>query len=445
MSTPEYENQEYKDHKQQVKLVNDFYCGVDTARSYLSQFPREDTEKYKDRQSRATLDNNVLETVNTISNVVFRKDLDIEGVKNASVQEWIKKIDFRQDLNSFGKELLRNRKRDGYTFLLVDSPSFDEEIINSQLIAQEQNIRPYFVNILRKNVINWKLNKFNEYERFTIREFYTDTTDQYNEEQKEQIKVWFDNGTVEVWREGSLFQTIGTGINKVPVFRIGNDMIPPLYDMAKSNNMHFNLSSQYDNYVEVGAAPFLAVFAFTQSDAPKTLGINDGLTFDDKQSGDVKWVEMTGNNAEIIKSRIEQHKQIMNDIAISFATSSNVKTATQVESEKTEDESKLVNYADELEEGLNAGLEMMQLYESVSLGENTVKVNRDFSANILSPEEANSYRLDFAQGIISIDRLLDIYEDGEYLKKMTEPERNAEKLKLLDGEGFGELGGSEGD
>ena len=433
MSTPNYESPQYIAHKNQVSLVNNFYCGVDTAKQYLSQFPREETTKFQERQSRATLDNNVLKTTETVANIIFRKDLDLKGITNATVKTWTDKIDFKQDLNSFSKEVLKNRIRDGITFVLVDSPSFDEEIVTSQLVAQEQNIRPYFVNILRKNVINWKMNKFNEYERFTIKEFYTHTVDKYTEEEREQIKVWFDDGTVEVWRDDELFQSFNTGINRVPFVQIGNDLIPPLYDQAKINNVHFDMNSQYDNYVEVGAAPFLAVYAFQeQQGAAKTLGINDGLSFSDKTQGGVEWIEMSGDNAKIIADRIAQHELSMLSIAITFATSSNVKTATQVETEKTEDESKLVNYAVELEDGINKALEMLQLYETVSLGKNIIVVNKDFNANVITPEQANSYLSLYTQNVISLERLWDLLEKGEYLPIMEEKDRTTEKVLIND-------------
>lgn len=432
MSTPDYENTLYQKHKHQLKLVEDFYCGVDTARLHLDQFPMENDTKYKDRQSRASLANYVLQTTETVTNIVFRKDINQEGVTNSRVKDWLNDIDFKQNINEFSKEVLSNRVRDGFTFIVVDSPSYDPEVVNSDLIAKELNIRPYFVNILRKNVINWKLDKFGNYERFTFREFYTDTTNRYREEEKEQIKVMFNDGTVEIWREDKLFQTINTGINQIPVVKIGDDLIPPLYDQTKINSIHFNQSSQYDNYVEVGSAPFLAVYAYQADEAPKTLGINDGLTFSDRQSGGAEWIEMSGSNANIIKDRIQQHELAMLNIAVTFATSSNVKTATQVEMESTEDESKLVNYSSELEDGLNTAIEMLQLFETTSLGENIVAVNRDFNSNILTEQQVSSFMMLYTQGVISSDRLIGILERGEVLETLEDAEALREKQLLND-------------
>ena len=91
MSTPNYESMEYKHHKKQVKLVNDFFAGVDYAKEYLSRYPREDKDKFKDRQSRASLSNYVKQTTETVANIVFRKDIDQENIKNARLKTWLKK------------------------------------------------------------------------------------------------------------------------------------------------------------------------------------------------------------------------------------------------------------------------------------------------------------------------------------------------------------------
>ena len=97
----------------------------------------------------------------------------------------------------------------------------------------------------------------------------------------------------------------------------------------------------------------------------------------------------------------------------------------------------MVGYSRELESGLNRAIELIQLYETEMLGENTLIVNRDFTSNILTPEQVNSYMALYTNGVISWDRFLSILERGEVLEILAEKDREAEKLKLQD-ESLGE-------
>jgi len=266
-----------------------------------------------------------------------------------------------------------------------------------------------------------------------IREYYEEETD-FSSVIKEQIKVWDDDGTIWTFRDEELHEMKETGIDVIPIVKVGNDEKPPFYDMAKINITHMNRNSEVDNYTRVGGAAFLAVFGDTGGDAPKTLGINKGLKFPSTMDSDVKWIEMEGTNYEMLQSRISYHEEQMNRISVSFTTEQKNKTATQVEKESMTGESKLTNYANELEEGINAALAMFDEYKTDgSFGENTIEVNKDFDSSILSTEMIKSYKEDYAQEIISYDKLIEILVAGEYFKEMDEKEKETEKARIRDG------------
>jgi len=424
-TTPIFENSEYQAHSAQLKLTEDIYNGTDSAVAYLRRFPKEETSVYAERQTDGSIDNYVKRTAETTRNIIFRKELDLEGLTNSEVQRWAEKIDFTNNLNEFAKITLLNRIRDGYTFILVDSIKYDSEEITTKLQQEEKGIRPYFVNILRKNVINWTINSRGEYEVFTIKEIYEEKTNPYRTETKEQYRVFHIDGLIEIWRDGALYDLFETGAKTITIVKIGNDLIPPLYDQAKINIQHMNRHSECNNYVRVGASPFLAVFGSLDGDSPKTLGINSGLKFADKDSSDVKWIEMTGSNYQIIQEWMSVLVGQMDNISIEFATELKSATATEVEKASMSSESKLSNYSSELEDGLNLALEYLGLYKD-SLGLNTVEVNKDFSANILTIEQFNMLMQLRTNGEISNERLMKAIERGEVLPLLTEKERAKE-------------------
>ncbi len=424
----------YNIHAHQLEKVNNIYSGVDTAKVYLQRYSQEDTSDFLDRQDIATLDNYVFSTIVDMKNIIFRKPLDAAKIQNKEMQEYAKRINFQDSLNEFSKEVLVNRLKEGYTFILADSTNYDpEEIINKEQ-QRALGIRPYLVNILRSNVLSWKINDKGEYTQIVIREYY-EVELEFSSEIKEQIKIWYDFGMVEIYRDNEYHDMYETGLDMIPIIRIGDDETPPLYDMSKINVTHMNRNSEVDNYTRVGGAAFLAVFGDLGGDAPKTLGINKGLKFQSTMDSDVKWVEMEGTNYEMLKSRIKYHEEQMDRIAVSYTSEAQNKTATQVDKESMTGESKLTNYATELEEGINAGLALMNEYKTDgSLGENTISVNKDFDSSVLSTEMVKSYKEDYAQEIISYEKLIEILVAGEYFKAMDEKEMDTEKARIRDGE-----------
>lgn len=423
----------YTEHIKQVQLVSNVFDGIDSASMYLQQYTQEDITEFKDRKSIATLDNFVFRTVEDIQNIIFRKPIDTDGITNRTVLDYCNKIDFTNNLNEFGKQILRNRLRDGFTFILVDSVSYGEDEQLTLADQQALDIRPYFVNVLRKNVIGWKKNKAGRYTQVRIKETYEEE-DGYDIVEKEQIKVW-NIGSVEIWRGAELYELIETGLSIIPIVKVGSDDIPPLYDLAKINITHMNRDSEVSNYARVGGAAFLAVFgAEVQEGEVQTVGISDGMQFSDKTVSDVKWIEMEGRNYNMLKDRLLYHEEQMKRIAISFTTSQENKTATQVNKESLTDESKAVDYATELEDGLNTALGMLNDYkiDGATFGDNTILVNKDFDSNVLTPEQVTSYRTDYASGIISFEELRDLLAKGEYLKEITEAEMQKIKTQIKD-------------
>lgn len=430
---------DYVLHEDQVARVNNVYDGVDTAKTYLQKYNQEEDTDYAKRQSIATLDNFVFRTVEDIKNIIFRKPLDETNIKHNKLKEYAKKINFTDNLNEFAKGVLENRLKDGHTFILVDSIDYDKEVVVNAAQANALGIRPYFVNLTRPNILSWKKDQLGQYTMVVIRELY-EVEGPYNISVGEQIKVWEKkNGkvTVQRWRDDEKYgEEIITGLDIIPIVQVGNDMTPPLYDLAKINITHMNRDSEVSNYARVGGAAFLAVFGDLDEgeNKPATLGINKGLKFRDKTTSDVKWIEMEGRNYDMLKDRILYHEEQMQRIAVSFTTEQENKTATQVNKESMTGESKATDYATELEEGINTSIQLINKYltGTVIPEDNQVEVNKDFDSAILTPEMVASYRTDYMSGIISYEKLMEYLIAGEYFKEMTEKEMNEEKARLMD-------------
>lgn len=429
---------EFTAHEKQVKTVNDIYCGSDTAKTYLRQFPREDKTDFGDRQKDCTIDNYVFRTVQSRKNIIFRKPIDLTNITNTELKKWCEEdFDLKgTSLNEFAKEWLVNADRDGFGFAIADTPQRTEEIQTS-LDEMQNNIRPYALLIKRNDLFYWEVDSYGNYTVIAFNESYEAREEGlFGFEVKQQVKAYFADGMVRIYRENKLHSEYQRDIKMIPIVKLGKSDIPMFYDMSKINVKQLNRESEKSNYVRIAGSPFPLVFGNLMGNdkdgGVKTISVNQGLHFTSKDECDFKWAEMTGANYNILKEELQELAKQMENISINFATESNVKTATQVEKDSTEDESRLTDRAQMLEKAINELIGYFgELKQGFNVANQEVIVNKDFSTNKLSPEQVQQLQTMRVNGDISWDRLMDELEAGEILKVLEPKEKEAEKTLLL--------------
>lgn len=433
--TPNFKDQDYIKHEHQIKVTNDVFNGTDTAKYYINKFKKEDDDAYKARLSEASLDNYVFRTVDTIKNIVFRKSIQVE-TNNQELEKWLDAINFQDNVNEFAKKVLINRVKDGYTWLMVDSPSYDKDTLMSKADLEANNIRPYVNNITRSQVINIDYNDFMMIEQVSIMETYKVKNHRFGYETGQQIRVLeIMDGmvSVSIWRDDKEVFNDLLDLPVIPLIKVGRDDIPPLYDQAIINIKHLNRNSEKSNYVRVGAAPFPLVWGALEDNKKKTLGINSGFVFKGtKNETGFEWAEMSGNNYKMIQEEIKYHEEQMERISVEFVTQLKNATATEVEKASTSNESKLMDYATELEQGLNNAIQVMGYFYDKIKEDDKVIVNKDFNSNIITAEEFNMLMQLRTNGDLSYDRLMEILERGEVLSVLDDKEKETEKTRLRD-------------
>lgn len=431
-ATPIFESDEYIKYKDDVKLVEDFFNGIKTATGYLRRYTKESNEKYAERKRDASLDNYVGRTAKSIRNIIFRKPVDVTELESTSIAPLLDSVNLADDLNEFAKDVTLAAVRDGYTYILAEAPVKTDEI-QSQADAQANGFRPYLLQIDRPRVLNWILNEDGTFKQATIKFEYSEP-DEYGETIKDEYRCYKEGGIVEIWREDVKTAEVELGVDFVPLVKVSDEDIPPLYDLSRLNSNHMNRNSELDRYVRIAGAPFLAVFG-KLDDGVKALGVDQGLAFNSSQDSDAKWVEMTGKNAQVIEARIKNIESQMVNVAVSLTTSSQIRTATEVEKESAENESLLVHVATTVETGLNRALDYLARFQNVEsdgLGDAGVSINKDYDANILTPEQQTALLNMYDRGVLSWERLLDLLEQGEVLPVLEEAEREKEKLRVND-------------
>lgn len=432
MSDKPIKRQEYTDFENDVKLVYDVFRGSKYACNYLDQFLREDNSDYNKRKLKANLDNYVFRTCDSIKNIIFRKPISTDNVTNNELKTWLEEdIDLNgNDINEFSKKVLVNAVRDGKSYILVDSPIIPDDVVTKADEA-DAKVRPYLVNIKRADLINWDMDEFGQYTMVLFNESYVVKSGLFGVEKKVQQKAMFNDGTTIIFRDDKEYLRFEREVKEITLIEVDDKDIPPLLDMAKLNITQMNRMSEQDNYVRIGSCPFPITYGSIETDTPQTLSISQGLRFPNKQEGGFEWAELKGKNYQISESHIKSLIEKMENISISFAVDVNVKTATQVQAEATEDESKLSDYAQKIELAINNAIMYMYLYNPTLKGDNYVSVNKDFASNVLSPEQFNILMQLRLNNELSYELFIQMLMQGEIIPYLDEKQLAAEKLNRL--------------
>jgi hypothetical protein len=432
-NTPDFLSPEYLLHQGQLEVVNDVYDGIDTAKAHLQQYNKETLEDYTQRQDVATLNNFVFRSVDSIKNIVFRRTLNKTELEGTAIEPLIDNIDLSQSLDSFAKDVLVASQLDGYCFILADAPIYSEDI---QTRADElaKGLVPYLNLVKRTNVPNCKINEQGKYDRITIRETYEVENGSFGYEVKVQYRVYYKGGLIETWRDGKVVpnMTVEANFDDIPIVKVFIDDTPPMYDLAKLNVNHMNRTSELNSYIRAAGAPIPVMWGGSNDGKLQVVGVNQGISFSGTpQEADFQWRELSGHNAAIIREQIKLDEEAMLDIIVSLVTSNQPRTATEVNSDNTENTAKLTHAAQVVEEGINKALKLLGDFMNTKITAE-IEVNKDFDSNRLTPEQVREYRNDYVQGIISLDRLMEVLVEGEVYTEMTEQEWTAEKAKLVD-------------
>jgi hypothetical protein len=433
LNNPVYTSDLVTRHEAQLQLVNDFFDGVDTANNHLKAYEVESKESFQTRLELSALNNYVKRAVDSTTNIIYRKPIDMSELEGSVFAPYLDKIDFENNLTYFARQITTNAMRDGFTLLLVEKAPYDE---NVQSKADTDKARPYFVNIERNRVRNWKVNARGDYEMITYDESYIAEQNEYSQVVAIQQRTYFSDGRVEIWRshkgkEPELIDTIKTGFNYIPIIKVGNGDIPPLYDLAKINKRHMNQDSSAHNYVRACGSPFTQAFMLSSDGGKLIVGAMNGIGFSaPKNEAGIEWVELSGKNFEIIETVIKRDEVTMRSYLAELISDNTEKTATEVGIANTDNESKLGYYAEITEDAINKAFIFMADYQDIPNFEAKVYLNKDFFDKTLTDAQVREYKGLFVDGVISWEKLMELLINGEVLEPMDEEALQIEKARV---------------
>ena len=261
-----------EDVEKDLDLVSKLWGGTramrDAGKTYLPQEPGEEKEDYDIRRNRSTLTNFFKKTIKTFAGRIFEDHVTIDDQDD--LDDFADNVDLEgRDFHRFAHDFARYALRDGLRFIMIDAPVADDVKTKADEIAA--NIRPYLVEVDRRNVLGWKTEVVGAqrvFTQFRIMETATVSSDEFTSVEVEQIRV-IEPNQVRLYRrpdkraDWALHDTIATSSDWVPIVPVYADRhgylssAPPLIDIAWLNVEHWQKSSDQSNILHVARVPIL--------------------------------------------------------------------------------------------------------------------------------------------------------------------------------------------
>jgi hypothetical protein len=374
---------------------------------YLPKWPEEEHKAYECRLASAVLFPAYQRTVQTLAAKPFSKPITIGEDVPSQIQDWCEDIDLQgRNLHTFGGDLMQTALGYGLGGILVDYPKAE----GVRTVADERalGLRPYMVDIKPWQILGfipervagmWRLRQF----RFM--EWVEEPDGQWGTQTIPQVRV-LEPGRWEIHRQNEkkewvLYEEGVTSIDFIPFVPVYGERVgfmlgrPPMLELAHLNVAHWQSASDQQTILHVARVPILTVIgAQDEVDSngkvtPWKLTVGSSAAVKLPQGGDMKYVEHSGKAIDAGGKDLEALEERMRQAGAELLVLAPGKvTATQVATENAVGMCALQRIAEDLEDALDAALEIMAKWVKIETGGH-VSLFKDFGAATLAEASAD--------------------------------------------------------
>jgi Domain of unknown function (DUF4055) len=342
-------------------------------REYLTQLKKEPNEKYDHRKANSVFISEFRGCIQTMSGVVFRSSPNpLEVEKRLS--DLFPDIDMLgNSLHAFCVDAFERYLRDGNGFIHIDAPRFESKEGVQPSAKDRDNDRPFWKFYEAKQIINQHFTDVagrQTLTQITIQMQCIEPDGDFGEKIVTKNLVLRPGSFIEYTKNthNEDFVETGsgeTGLDFIPIVNLGEfGASPPLITLALLNILHYNKTSDFDDWCHIACVPEKVYRYDTKADAEaavtpaiasagmarKIWGPNAEVTF----------TEVTGKGLEIAKDRYQDVEGQMNRIGVGMFAPTEVapRSATEVADTAGQRQSKLAKYTRQFENAIEKALYM---------------------------------------------------------------------------------------
>ena len=436
-------------------VMRDVAGGTDQMRDrstvYLTQHPAETAGDYRVRLNNAVLSPNaVASTVSALAGMVHRQNIAIGEDVPEPIVELLANIDNRgTHLDVFMRDAFADALEAGHVGILVDAPLIPEAVTLTRVQEAALGIRPFWTTYAKESIISWRFDRVNGrqvLEQLVLHEPTIEPDGAFGEQVVDRWRVLRRVGlpespTIEweLWEDiddNPTIQAMGTltNVDEIPFVVIYGgsktaelESDPPLLDLAHVNIAHYQVHADLRQSLLKACCPILTLMG-VDSDEPIKSGPNITLTL--PEGADAKYVEHAGRAHADAENRLKDYKHDMSTMGVGmlFPEVRNPETATARRMDKSEQDSALATAARSEQDAIDQLLAITARMLNLEDG-GTVTVNRDFDMLTLDAQELLAWFGAEAQGIVSLETVWAILQEGGKLPDGFDPEVEKDRIE----------------
>ncbi len=350
---------------------------------YIDKYPRESDEKYQVRQSIAYYTNLFAPNVNRYIGYIY-KNKPIRTTKNQFIQKIFDDCDNRgNSIDVFISSFAKEAKVRGVGLILIDMPkdiptTLEEQIKNRAL--------PYLVNIAPENIIEYKIDKFGNFEYIKFADILDLSTP--DNPQIVNIERYYDTAKWIVYQDGEILEQGEHNLGVTPIIAFSETGIFPdigeFTQVANIAKRHYNLKSELDEILRSQTFSILTI----QADNPKgfelKLGTDNAIIYG-KEMTRPAFIAPEAGPANIYQEEIEKLENLIDKITYNFTTNQSQESGIALEIKFQGLNSSLSNFALRLEDFEARVFDVVCRYLNIQ-NDITIQYHKNFSLTDIQKE-----------------------------------------------------------
>lgn len=459
---------EYNKRFKQWKIMRDVIEGDDAIKGagedYLPRpstahecFDKYEIMQYEAFKNRSIFTNYTAQIRDCLHGMIESRPAKIDVPQNMKGDSFINNVDYQgNSADQFFSDSLEDVLTTGFGGILIDLPAVNPNMSKAE--AEKKKIRPYFSFYNAESIINWKFKVVDGIKKLSLvvlKEEVENGEDQFSHKKKTQYRVLSldEKGyyTIQLYSyaknemgediisPGKVFPfTVnGSRINFIPFIMLPftEPVKPILYDIAKLNIHHYQVTADYQNGAHLTSRP-TGYFTGHEPEVDKKSGEvipvyvgTDVFWQLPEKDAKVGVCSFSGEGIEHLEHALSRDEAqiIMLASHIIAAEKKTAENKDAMKIRKSGEDAKLATYAKYMSYRFTQALQIVSNWLGNKDEDVCVQLNNDFSALSFDANAVNSIANIFSQGKLPLRCLYYLLESSGYL----EPDMSYEDFVYL--------------
>ncbi len=401
-----------------LKLCEDFLLGGNRVLSedYIPKGKNEENQTYETRIKSTEFFNFYSMIIRSLVGQITKEEPILNNLDKIDLTNLDSK---NSNLTSFIKEVCLYSIVDGLIFVSSQTNQITKNVY-FKIHRYIDLYSYYFENNVLQQIV------FKETVEVPTEPFSLENQERYTVFRAGGGEVWWDSGNGIVKQEEWT-----NNLPEIPVVPVqtGNqisqfEVTPPLADVAETNKVLLNLSSQLTGLTNMMANPTTVGWGDFSDKAKNKLGQRFILIFNDKRKEGLEYLEIKGYGVDKLQLRLDKMLQNLDKISFFMFVNDNSKTIIDAQQKQSKNTAFLSDVATEIQGKINIMLRHKAMLGGINFPDDaSVELKKEFSGLTLTDPQNKHLKDMVNEGNLSLTTYLTILKSANVLGKKFDVEK----------------------